>query len=114
MPGETLWKARLPEPSAARRNIPFPARVWRAEKLIVLVAGSATSLGKTRRRPEPLGLIAMTFALTDVAVSGTPQFSVIVKCLTSPGAIDGPPRGPAGRRVSRTRHGVTLKKVEAD
>jgi hypothetical protein len=49
------------------------------------------------------------------AVDGMPQALLgIAKRRLPPPGMNGPPKGPAGRRVSVTRHGIVGKKCKPD
>src|SRR5262245_7351492 len=62
-----------------------------------------------RRSPKAVGCVTVTFAETDRAVAGTPQAPAIGKDRVVPAAR----AGAAAPRVSKTRHGATVKKCEA-
>jgi hypothetical protein len=55
----------------------------------------------------------VTFKETAFAVVGIPHRLARTKSRSTPAASAGPPNGPAGSRVSATRHGVTVKKDAA-
>ena len=60
-----------------------------------------------------MGPTTVRFAATAVAVAGTPQLDVATGIdRVSDGANAGPPRGPFALRVSSTRQGVTMTKLE--
>src|SRR5512143_306174 len=65
----------------------------------------STPPGPTCSDPAAPGLTAVTFALTETASGGTPHFPLTVKTRVPLAGSAGPPEGPAGLRVSRTRQG---------
>src|SRR6266851_3447659 len=66
-----------------------------------------------RRSPAAAGAVTVTFADTATAPAGMPQVPVTTKLRSAPAAREGPPRGPAGLRVSSTRQGVRVWKLVA-
>src|ERR1017187_9444976 len=104
VPARTLI---VPDPSDASGDIALFARVWFTEKLIVLVDGACTaSPGYSVRCPGPTGPVTARFTEMAFAVAGMPHGDAATSNVrVAPGCSDGPPSGPVGFLVSRTRHG---------
>ena len=85
-----------------------------SSELRVETKGCVCPVGHMVMKPSgPLGTTA-TFTEYACAVAGTPQaLDGMLKSRLELPAIAGPPNGPAGSRVSSTRHGVIGTKLSA-
>src|SRR5512140_1182868 len=102
----------LPSGLPVRPTTALFARVLPAAKLIV-EASAAMPAGLTRRSPGPVGASTVTFRATATAPDGTPHWPARAKARRAPLPCSaGPPNGPLGARVSTTRHGVSVWKLE--
>ena len=76
--------------------------------MIVAIRGSAAPAGKILRLPTTVGAVTASVTEIAVAVGGIPHRGLIVKRRVDRAPIAGPPYGPRGLRVSRTRQGATI------
>src|SRR5215470_15381303 len=113
-PGAPFSIVNVPVPSVARRSIVLFARVCPALKLIVDVPEGIPLPGKSTKLPAAAGWVTVTFTETafTVAPAGTPHWPARTNVRRAPfPERAGPPYGPFAFRVSRTRHGVSVKKL---
>src|SRR5258708_6221731 len=88
------------------------ARAFWTEKLIALEVGGGLPAGYSRRSPESVSSTTVTMRATALAMDGIPQTPVTGKLRFVLAPSAGPPEGPTGLRVSATRQGVTVKKLQ--
>src|SRR5512140_3705062 len=70
---------------------------------------SAVPAGPACRDPLAPGLTAVTLAATETASEGTPHLPLTANTRVPFAGSAGPPDGPAGPRVSRTRQGGSVE-----
>src|SRR5512141_2989755 len=93
-----------------RVTIALLARVRPARKLIALVFGRTRPECDTTSSPCAPTFVTVRFAEIAAASAGMPHGDAPTSNVrVAAGCNDGPPSGPVGFLVSRTRHGVTAK-----
>src|SRR5260370_767460 len=100
---------RPPEPSETTALL---ARALWTAKLMLLELGARLPAEYSGRSPRSVASTTVTLTATALAVDGIPQRPVTGKLRVVLAPSAGPPEGPTGLRVSATRHGVTVKKLE--
>ena len=104
-----VFTAENVAPAFEKETITLFARVTPARKLIALVPGFVTSAGNTTSSPAAPTFVTAWFAEIATASTGMPHAETAMSNVrVAPGCNDGAPSGPAGFRVSRTRHGVNV------
>src|SRR5512141_2408115 len=100
----------VPDASVASGTTALFARVRFAEKLIALASGScAASPRSSVRLPGFAGFVTARLTEMATAAAGIPHAdAATLNVRVANGCRDGPPSGPVGFRVSRTRHGGTV------
>src|SRR5262245_56211452 len=99
----THWTVTCP--SLASGTTALLARVRPAVKFTVLVTGADGPPGCSRKYPGSPGFTAVTLKATARASAGMLHAPATGKGRLLLAASAGPPEGPAGSRVSATRHG---------
>src|SRR6266540_5242291 len=74
---------------------------------MLVVAAGVEPAGKRLRLPADAPCVTVTFTATARTPKGMPQRPPSVRSLSVFATSAGPPQGPAGYRVSETRHGVS-------
>src|SRR6266542_1331668 len=106
---EPWSRCTVMSPEGPSEMIALLARVWPGRQFMTETRGRPTPAGKTRRSPRAVGWVTVKLNAIALVPGGMPHWLAMTKVRSALAASAGPPYGPAGLRVSATRHGVTVK-----
>src|SRR5690242_1674253 len=107
--GEAFSTTTDPAPSIDSRRIALLDRVFPMEKLMLLARGIVALGGWMVRYPGAAAWVTVRFTATLLAEMGMPHAPTSPNVRPDWAARAGPPRGPAGFRVSTARQGINGK-----